>query len=37
MPMAAAYSMELRERVFKAWEASGDADDVATTVGVSRA
>lgn len=35
--MAAAYSMDLRERVFKAWEASGDADDVAATFGVSRA
>jgi transposase len=37
VPMAAAYSMDLRERVFKAWEASGDADDVAATFGVSRA
>jgi transposase len=35
--MAAAYSMDLRERVFKAWEASGDADEVAATFGVSRA
>ena len=35
--MAAAYSMDLRERVFKAWEASGDADGVAATFGVSRA
>jgi transposase len=35
--MAAAYSIDLRERVFKAWEASGDADDVAETFGVSRA
>ena len=35
--MAAAYSMDLRERVFKAWKASGDADDVAATFGVSRA
>ena len=35
--MAAAYSMDLRERVFKAWQASGDADDVAATFGVSRA
>lgn len=35
--MAAPYSMDLRERVFKAWEASGDAEDVATTFGVSRA
>lgn len=35
--MASAYSMDLRERVFKAWQASGDADDVAATFGVSRA
>jgi transposase len=35
--MAAPYSMDLRQRVFKAWEASGDAEDVATTFGVSRA
>ena len=35
--MAAPYSMDLRTRVFKAWEASGDADDVAATFGVSRA
>ena len=35
--MAAPYSMDLRARVFKAWEASGDADDVAATFGVSRA
>jgi transposase len=35
--MAAAYSMDLRERVFRAWQASGDADDVAATFGVSRA
>ena len=35
--MAAAYSMDLRARVFKAWQASGDADDVAATFGVSRA
>ena len=35
--MAAPYSMDLRVRVFKAWEASGDADDVAATFGVSRA
>jgi transposase len=35
--MAAPYSMDLRARVFKAWEASGDADDVAVTFGVSRA
>ena len=35
--MAAPYSMDLRERVFKAWQASGDADEVAATFGVSRA
>lgn len=35
--MATPYSMDLRERVFKAWQASGDADDVAATFGVSRA
>ena len=35
--MAAPYSMDLRTRVFKAWEASGDADAVAATFGVSRA
>ena len=35
--MAAPYSMDLRERVFKAWKATGDADDVAATFGVSRA
>src|SRR5260221_10339497 len=35
--MAAAFSMDLRERVFQAWEGSGDADDVAATFGVSRA
>jgi transposase len=35
--MAAPYSMDLRERVFKAWRATGDADDVAATFGVSRA
>jgi transposase len=35
--MASAYSMDLRERVFKAWQASGDADNVAATFGVSRA
>ena len=33
----APYSMDLRERVAKAFEASGDADDVAATFGVSRA
>jgi len=35
--MAAPYSIDLRERVLKAWKASGDADDVAATFGVSRA
>ena len=35
--MAAPYSMDLRQRVLKAWEASGDAEDVAATFGVSRA
>src|SRR5688572_32205654 len=35
--MAAAYSMDLRERVLKAWDVSGDADEVAATFGVSRA
>jgi transposase len=35
--MAAPYSMDLRERVFKAWRTTGDADDVAATFGVSRA
>jgi transposase len=29
--------MDLRARVFKAWETSGDADDVAATFAVSRA
>jgi transposase len=35
--MAAAYSLDLRVRVLKAWEASGDANAVAATFGVSRA
>lgn len=35
--MAAPYSMDLRTRVLKAWDASGDADEVAATFGVSRA
>ena len=35
--MAVPYSMDLRERVLKAWEASGDADEVAATFDVSRA
>ena len=33
----APYSMDLRERVARAWDASGDAEDVAETFGVSRA
>jgi transposase len=33
----APYSMDLRERVARAWDASGDADEVAATFGVSRA
>ena len=33
----APYSMDLRERVARAWDVSGDADEVATTFGVSRA
>ena len=33
----AAYSMDLRERVVRAWDASGDADAVAATFAVSRA
>jgi transposase len=36
VPMAP-YSMDLRERVARAWDASGDAEDVAETFGVSRA
>lgn len=35
--MAAPYSMDLRKRVLKAFETSGDADDVAATFAVSRA
>jgi transposase len=35
--MAAAYSMDLRERVAKAWDESGDADEIAATFRVSRA
>lgn len=35
--MAAPYSMDLRERVWKAFDVSGDADEVAATFGVSRA
>ena len=33
----APYSMDLRERVVRAWDASGDAEGVAATFGVSRA
>ena len=33
----APYSMDLRKRVAQAWDASGDADEVAETFGVSRA
>jgi transposase len=33
----APYSMDLRERVMKAWDTSGDADEVARTFAVSRA
>ena len=33
----APYSMDLRKRVARAWDASGDADAVAATFGVSRA
>lgn len=32
----AAYSMDLRERVIRAWDESGDADEVAGTFSVSR-
>lgn len=32
-----AYSMDLRERVARAFDASGDAEEVAATFGVSRA
>jgi transposase len=35
--MAAPYSMDLRERVLKAWDTTGNADEVAATFGVSRA
>ena len=31
------YSMDLRKRVIRAWDASGDADAVAATFAVSRA
>jgi transposase len=33
----APYSMDLRERVARAWDAVGDADEVAATFAVSRA
>jgi transposase len=33
----APYSMDLRERVARAWDACGDAEEVAETFGVSRA
>ena len=33
----APYSMDLRKRVIKAFDASGDAEEVAATFGVSRA
>jgi transposase len=35
--MAAAYSMDLRDRVAKAWDETGDADEIAATFRVSRA
>jgi transposase len=33
----APYSMDLRERVVRAWDTSGDAEEIASTFGVSRA
>ena len=33
----APYSMDLRKRVARAWDETGDAEDVAATFGVSRA
>jgi transposase len=33
----APYSMDLRERVARAWDVSGDAEEIAETFGVSRA
>jgi transposase len=33
----APYSMDLRERVVRAWDVSGDAEEIAATFGVSRA
>src|SRR5579862_4081737 len=35
--MAVAYSIDLRERVAKAWDELGDADEIAATFRVSRA
>ena len=35
--MAAPYSMDLRERVAKVWDETGDADEIAATFRVSRA
>ena len=35
--MAAPYSMDLRERVARAWDESGDADEIAAIFRVSRA
>ena len=35
--MAAAYSIDLRERVAQAWDETGDADEIASTFRVSRA
>lgn len=35
--MAVAYSIDLRERVAKAWDEIGDADEIAATFRVSRA
>ena len=32
----APYSMDLRERVARAWDVSGDAEEIAETFGVSR-
>jgi len=32
----APYSMDLRERVVRAWDSSGDAEEVAATFAVSR-
>ena len=33
----APYSMDLRKRVARAWDSSGDAEEIAATFGVSRA